>query len=115
GVARGRRDAPWLGRAAGRLAEVPAATLRRWGATIPAGGGGYFRLFPYGVVRAALRDCERRGIPGTFYIHPWELDPEQPRLDVPWLTRARHYGGLSRVEPRLARLLAEFRFTAIAD
>ena len=115
GYANGHRDPHWLERPVGRLAEVPPATLRRWGATIPAGGGGYFRLFPYAVVRAALRDCERRGVPGTFYVHPWELDPEQPRLAVSWLTRVRHYGGLSRTEPRLARLLAEFRFTAIAD
>jgi hypothetical protein len=115
GYANGRRDPHWLKRPAGRLAEVPPATLRRWGAQLPAGGGAYFRLLPYGVVRAALRDCERRGAPGTFYIHPWELDPEQPRLDVPWLTRVRHYGGLERTWPRLERLLGEFRFTAILD
>ena len=115
GYAAGRRDPHWLERPTGRLAEVPPATLRRWGAQLPAGGGAYFRLLPYGVVRTALRDCERRGVPGTFYIHPWELDPEQPRLDVPWLTRVRHYGGLERTLPRLERLLGEFRFTAIAD
>ena len=115
GYANGRRDPHWLRRPTGRLAEVPPATLRRWGAQVPAGGGAYFRLLPYGVVRAALRDCERRGVPGTFYIHPWELDPEQPRLDVPWLTRVRHYGGLGRTLPRLERLLDEFPFTAVAD
>ena len=115
GYAAGRRDPHWLERPTGRLAEVPPATLRRWGAQLPAGGGAYFRLLPYGVVRTALRDCERRGVPGTFYIHPWELDPEQPRLDVPWLTRVRHYGGLERTLPRLERLLGEFRFTAIVD
>ena len=115
GYANGRRDPHWLRRPTGRLAEVPPATLRRWGAQLPAGGGAYFRLLPYPVVRTALRDCERRGVPGTFYIHPWELDPEQPRLHVPWLTRVRHYGGLGRTLPRLERLLAEFRFTAVAD
>src|SRR2546427_9393958 len=113
GYANGRRDPHWLRRPTGRLAEVPPATLRRWGAQVPAGGGAYFRLLPYGVVRAALRDCERRGVPGTFYIHPWELDPEQPRLDVPWLTRVRHYGGLGRTLPPLARPLDAFPFTAI--
>jgi len=90
-------------------------TLRRWGTNVPAGGGAYFRLFPYAVVRAALRDCAHRGAPGTFYIHPWELDPDQPRIAVPWPTRVRHYGGLRRTAPRLERLLVEFRFTAIAD
>lgn len=82
---------------------------------IPAGGGAYFRLFPYGIVRAALREAQEQGVPGTFYIHPWELDPGQPRVRVPWLTRIRHYGGLHRTADRLRRLLAEFRFTAIAD
>jgi hypothetical protein len=72
-------------------------------------------LLPYGVVRAALRQCERRGVPGTFYIHPWELDPAQPRLAVSWLTRLRHYGGLRRTAQRLERLLAEFRFIAVRD
>jgi polysaccharide deacetylase family protein (PEP-CTERM system associated) len=109
----GRSDPHWLERPAGRLAEIPPATLGWRGLRLPAGGGAYFRLLPYGVVRAALRQCEERGIPGTFYIHPWELDPDQPRVDVPWLTRLRHYGGLPRVRARLERLLGEFRFEAI--
>ncbi|HEV2750279.1 MAG TPA: XrtA system polysaccharide deacetylase [Gemmatimonadales bacterium] len=115
GYANGHRDPHWLDRPAGRLAEVPPATLRRWGAQVPAGGGAYFRLFPYAVVKMALRDCERRGVPGTFYIHPWEVDADQPRLDVPLLTRMRHYGGLRGTFARLERLLAEFRFTAIGE
>jgi polysaccharide deacetylase family protein (PEP-CTERM system associated) len=115
GYVNGRADPHWLERPVGRLAELPPTTLRRWGANLPAGGGAYFRLFPYAVVRAAFRECERRGVPGTFYIHPWEIDPQQPRLDVPWLTQMRHYSGLRRTLPRLERLLAEFRFTAIAD
>lgn len=115
GYANGHRDPHWIERPTGRLVEVPPATLKRWGAHLPAGGGAYFRLFPYAVVQAALRDCDRRGVPGTFYIHPWELDADQPRLDVPLLTRLRHYGGLRSTYPRLERLLAEFRFTAIVD
>jgi len=115
GYANGHPDPHWLERPVGRIAEVPPTTLRRWGANVPAGGGAYFRLFPYAVVRTALQDCARRGAPGTFYIHPWEVDPEQPRIAVPWPTRVRHYGGLRRTLPRLERLLVEFRFTAIAD
>ena len=115
GYANGRPDPHWLERPAGRLAELPPTTLRRCGVTLPAGGGAYFRLLPYAVARTAFRDCERRGTPGTFYIHPWEIDPQQPRLDVPWLTHVRHYGGLGGTLPRLERLLAEFRFTAIAE
>ncbi len=105
----------WVYRPAGRLAEIPPTTLRWCGLRLPAAGGAYFRLLPYGVVGTAFRQCERRGVPGTFYIHPWELDPAQPRLDVSWLTRVRHYGGLRRTARRLERLLAEFRFTAVRD
>jgi hypothetical protein len=62
----------------------------------------------------ALRDAEKRGVPGTFYIHPWELDAGQPRVDVPPLTRVRHYAGLSQTTGRLDRLFREFRFTSVA-
>ena len=115
GYPNGRLDPHWLTRSAGRLAEIPPTTLRWCGLELPAAGGAYFRLLPYGVVRAGLRRCERRGVPGTFYIHPWELDPAQPRLAVPWITRLRHYGGLRWMARRLDRLLAEFRFTAVRD
>ncbi len=115
GYPRGPRDPQWLERPAGRLAEIPPTTLRWCGVQLPAAGGAYLRLLPYGLVRAALRQCEHRGQPGTFYIHPWELDPAQPRLAVSWLTRVRHYGGLRATAQRLERLLAEFRFTAVRD
>ncbi len=105
----------WLDRPSGRLAEIPPTTLNLWGMRLPAAGGAYFRLLPYSVIRAALRQCERAGTPGTFYIHPWEIDPAQPRLDVSWLTRLRHYGGLGRTVGRLERLLAEFQFTSMRD
>ena len=109
----GQRDPHWLERPAGRLAEFPPVVLRRCSVNWAAGGGAYFRLLPYCVVRSALADCVRRGVSGTFYLHPWELDPEQPRLAVPWVTRMRHYGGLWRMLPRLERLFLEFRFTSI--
>ena len=80
-----------------------------------AAGGAYFRLFPHGITRRAFLDAERDGLPGTFYVHPWEVDPGQPRLGVSPLTRIRHYGGLRRTFPKLERLLSEFRFTSIAD
>jgi hypothetical protein len=69
---------------------------------------------PYALVHSALRSAALRGAPGTIYIHPWELDPDQPRIDAPLLTRVRHYGGLSRTAPRVRRLLASFRFQPIA-
>jgi polysaccharide deacetylase family protein (PEP-CTERM system associated) len=111
----GLRDPHPLRRPAGTLMEVPPATLRAGRAVLPAGGGGYFRHFPYALARAAFREAERRGHPATFYLHPWEADPDQPRLAVPVATRVRHYGGLHRVVPRLRRLLAEFRFVPIAE
>ncbi len=115
GYPSGSPDPHWLDRSAGRLAEIPPTTLQWCGVRLPAAGGAYFRLLPYKLVRVAFRQCERRGAPGTFYIHPWEVDPAQPRLAVSWLTRVRHYGGLRRTAQRLGRLLTEFRFTAIRD
>ena len=115
GYASATPDPHWIIRSPGRLMEFPPATLRVGGMLLPAAGGAYFRLLPYSLVQAALRQCARRGVPGTFYIHPWEIDPDQPRLAVSRLTRVRHYGGLRRTASRLERLLSEFRFTAIRD
>lgn len=109
------RDPHWLVRPAGRLLELPPATLRFAGVNVPAAGGAYFRLLPYRLVRHAFERAERRGAPATFYIHPWELDPDQPRIDVPLPTRLRHYGGIAGTRGRLSRLLGEFDFGAIAD
>ena len=101
-------------RARGVLVELPIATRRMLGVRVPAGGGGYFRQLPYGLCRGALAQSAAEDVPGVFFIHPWEVDPAQPRLDVPWLTRIRHYRGLNRTEPKLERLLGEFRFTSVA-
>jgi len=102
-------------RPAGRLFELPMTTLSVRGARIPASGGGWFRQLPFELTRAAFAQSERRGESGMFYIHPWELDPDQPRLPVSGLRRIRHYRGLELVEPRLERLLSEFRFTSVRD
>lgn len=115
GYAGGVRDPHWLERSSGRLMEVPPATVRVLRTTLPAGGGGYLRLFPLALVRSAFVEAERRGVPATFYIHPWELDPEQPRLAVSWPVRLRHYGGLKRTAGRIRELLGAFRFQPIAS
>jgi polysaccharide deacetylase family protein (PEP-CTERM system associated) len=99
-------------RAAGTLREYPIATLRM-GRTWPAGGGAYLRLLPYGLVRGGLLQAQREGQPAMFYIHPWELDPDQPRLPTNLKTRLRHYGGLSRTDDLLARMLREFAFESV--
>lgn len=115
GFVGGQRDPHVLRRAAGELHEIPPATANWFGKIVPAGGGAYFRILPYSLVAGALRGAELRGVPGTFYIHPWEVDPEQPRISVSAATRVRHYGGLERTRPRLRRLLSMFRFRSIAD
>jgi len=115
GYAAADRVPHWLDRPAGRLREFPPATLRRFGVNLPAAGGAYFRIFPYRLVRAALQDAQREGVPATFYVHPWEVDPEQPRIPARTSARLRHYSGLRRTHRRLERLLSEFRFTAMRD
>jgi polysaccharide deacetylase family protein (PEP-CTERM system associated) len=102
-------------RPGGRLCEFPMATTLFNGTRIPAAGGGYFRHFPYNIIRRAFREFSESGIPSVFYIHPWEIDPEQPRLPVNLLTRVRHYRGLRNTEERLERLLSEFQFTSMSQ
>ena len=113
GYRHGQRDRHVLSRAGGPLDELPPATIRCGSALLPAGGGAYLRLFPTMLVESAVASAERRGQPATIYIHPWELDPEQPRIGVPLKTRVRHYGGLRRTAPRLAQLLRRFKFQPI--
>ncbi|MGH7088785.1 MAG: XrtA system polysaccharide deacetylase [Stellaceae bacterium] len=94
----------------GPLLEIPMSTVALFGRNLPCSGGGYFRLLPYSVSAAALRRFNRRdGRPGVFYFHPWEIDPDQPRVPrVPWRNRVRHYVNLSRMEAKLRRLLRDF-------
>ncbi|KPV40019.1 polysaccharide deacetylase [Thiohalorhabdus denitrificans] len=98
--------------AGGDLIEVPVSTVEAGGRNLPCGGGGFFRLLPYAYFRWGLRRINRReGRPAVFYFHPWEIDPEQPRQrGVALRTRFRHYVNLHRTEPRLRRLLDDFRW-----
>ncbi len=98
----------------GALLELPLATTVVAGLRLPAAGGGYFRQLPYSLTRRAFQALGRAGQSGVFYIHPWELDPDQPRVAAPLLSRARHYRGLEKTVPRLERLVTEFRFTSAA-
>jgi polysaccharide deacetylase family protein (PEP-CTERM system associated) len=94
------------------LMEIPITTVRAMGRNFPAGGGGFFRLLPYVISRAAIRQVNRRdGRPAVFYLHPWEVDPDQPVVPGTTLkTRFRHYINLSRTEARLRRLTRDFRW-----
>ena len=98
------------------IVEWPLATARILGFRLPVAGGGYFRLFPYGLSRWGLASINRRELrPFVFYLHPWEIDPAQPRVSASWLSRFRHYTNLGKCEQRLRRLLAEFRFGTARD
>jgi polysaccharide deacetylase family protein (PEP-CTERM system associated) len=94
-----------------RLVEFPIGTARLLGVNLPIGGGGYFRLLPEAWVRHGVRHVNRRERqPVMFYLHPWELDPDQPRAPMPWPHRFRHYVGLGRLADKLGHLLSHFTF-----
>jgi polysaccharide deacetylase family protein (PEP-CTERM system associated) len=96
------------------LIEIPMTTVRLVGRDVPASGGGYFRLFPYPLTRWLLTQASRGGDPAIFYLHPWEIDPQQPRQrQAPLRSRFRHYLNLRRTEPRLRRLLRDFQWTRL--
>jgi polysaccharide deacetylase family protein (PEP-CTERM system associated) len=100
----------------GTLWELPGSTVRRAGMNLPVGGGGYFRLMPYGWTRWGIgRINQEEQQRAVFYIHPWEVDPDQPQLNGSAMSRFRHYRNLDRTEARLRRLLAEFRFGTISE
>jgi polysaccharide deacetylase family protein (PEP-CTERM system associated) len=100
----------------GTIREFPPAVVRRLYQNIPVGGGGYFRLFPYFVTVRWLRSINGLERPFVFYVHPWEIDPKQPRISGASLkSRFRHYLNLSQTEPRLRQLLNDFEFTSVAD
>jgi polysaccharide deacetylase family protein (PEP-CTERM system associated) len=94
------------------LVELPVTTSKVLSANVPAGGGGYFRLLPYSVSRWLIQRVNRQdNKPAIFYFHPWELDPGQPRVPgIDAKARFRHYVNLHRTEPRLRRLVQDFRW-----
>jgi len=104
----------------GVLTEFPPSTMRLaigpFRATLPIGGGGYLRLYPFGVTRWGLRDLNKReGKPFSVYVHPWELDPGQPKLAGRPRSRFRHYINLRHTEARLGALLQDFHFGTMRD
>ncbi len=97
------------------VVEIPMTTLRLAGRNLPCAGGGWFRLTPYPVFREGLRRATGaqgwgQGQRGVFYFHPWEVDPDQPRVAAPRLSRFRHYVNLRSMMPRVERLLRDFRW-----
>ena len=98
------------------IVEFPMSTAPMLGTKLPVSGGGYFRLLPYWLTRAGLRKLNHElSRPFIFYLHPWEVDPEQPRVRTSWKSRLRHYTNLDQTESRLRRLIGEFRFGPARD
>ena len=99
------------------IVEVPISTLNRAGRNLPIAGGGYFRLYPYALTRMGLNQInDREQRPFVFYIHPWEFDPEQPRMKNTGLkSRFRHYLNLDKTEARFLRLVQDFNFSTIDE
>ena len=99
------------------LIEFPISTVRILGQNLPISGGGYFRLFPYPVIKKGLKNInEKEGKPFIFYIHPWEIDSDQPRIQgLKLKSRLRHYINLDKTENKFKRLLGDFQFSTVRD
>jgi polysaccharide deacetylase family protein (PEP-CTERM system associated) len=98
----------------GTILEAPGSTVRVGSMNFPVGGGGYFRLLPYGWTRMGIARINRtEGRPAIFYLHPWEIDPDQPKFDPGLIGRFRHYRNLAKTEGRLRALLSDFRFAPL--
>ena len=98
-----------------RLVEFPMSCVEVFGKRWPCSGGAYFRIFPYAYTRWCLKRINAEGRPAVFYLHPWEIDPGQPRIRLPLAKRFRHYYGLGKTEGKLNRLLGDFEFTTIRE
>ena len=99
----------------GAIWEISPSTTNACGFQLPVAGGGYFRLLPYSASKMFLKNLEKQGSQLVIYLHPWELDPEQPRMDGPMLSKVRHYLNLNKTEQRLRWLLRDFSFAPINE
>ena len=99
----------------GHLQEFPISTWRLAGRDVPIAGGAYFRIWPYAVTSKAFRAINGQGQPAVFYLHPWELDPGHPRIDLPRRIGLTHYVNLKATERRLERLLGDFAFAPMQE
>ena len=99
----------------GPIREFPGMTATVAGMTIPVGGGGYLRLFPWQLTERLLRQIRSAGRPLNVYLHPWEVDVDQPRIAGSWKSRFRHYQNLRTMVPKLETLLSRFRLTTMTE
>ena len=98
----------------GSLVEYPITTFRFVGSNLPVGGGGYLRILPFWYTRLGLNRAEKEGLPRIIYVHPWEIDPEQPRLQGCARSRFRHYTNLRKTYDRLRFLLGQGKFQSFS-
>ena len=95
--------------------EVPMSCAVLMGKRIPCCGGGYFRLYPYKISKYLMKKCNEQGRPVIFYIHPWEIDEEQPKINLPVIKKFRHYNNINKTFNRLENLLKDFKFVPINE
>lgn len=96
------------------IIEFPISTCEILGYALPVAGGGYFRLYPYWFSKFCLRRINQQQQPFVFYLHPWEVDPEQPKVaTMSWKSKFRHYNNLAKCEDRLKLLVRDFNFTSV--
>lgn len=97
------------------IIEFPLSTMKIINYKLPIAGGGYFRLYPYWFSKMGLGRINRQQKQFIFYLHPWEIDPEQPKISAGWLSRFRHYNNLDKCEARLKNLIEDFNFSTTYD
>ena len=95
------------------MVEFPLSCVEIMGLRIPCSGGGYFRVFPYSMTKRLLKSCNEQNRPAIFYLHSWEIDPDQPKVKLNWLRKFRHYYNLDKTAAKLDRLLSDFEFTSV--
>jgi polysaccharide deacetylase family protein (PEP-CTERM system associated) len=109
------RNAFEIETATGTLLELPLPTMRIKGRNLPVAGGGYLRLYPLALTKLAIHRLNAEGIPAILYMHPWEVDPDQPKPDVSKLVLTRHRIGMGTVLKKLDRLITAFEFSTVAE
>jgi polysaccharide deacetylase family protein (PEP-CTERM system associated) len=117
GIPAAARFPQWYRTGSGNaIFEFPPSTVRYWNNNWGVAGGGYLRFFPYAFTRWALQQInQEEHQPAMVYLHPWEIDPEQPKVSGRWRSRLRHYTNLGTTAIKLERLLQEFRFTSFSE
>lgn len=97
------------------LVEIPMSCVTYGKTRIPCSGGAYFRIFPYWLFKRLVKQLHQQKRLLIFYIHPWELDPETPRVKLPKIAAFRHYTKLNRTRPKLEILLKDFKFSSLSS